>query len=123
MIIGDRLRELREEKKLAQGDMERRTGLFRCYISHVENGYMVPAIETLEKMARALEIPMYQLFYDGEESPKPPVLPKRKTSDEILWGSSSKDARYLSKLLPLLGKTEEGNRKLILHMAQKMTSR
>ena len=56
MIIGDRLRELREEKKLSQGDMEERTGLFRCYVSRVENGHTIPAIETLEKMARALPI-------------------------------------------------------------------
>jgi transcriptional regulator with XRE-family HTH domain len=123
MIIGDRLRELREEKKLSQGDMERRTGLLRCHISHVENGYMVPAIETLEKMARALEIPMYQLFYDGEEPPKPPILPKRKTSDEILWGSSGKDARFLSKLRRLLGKASEQDRKIILLVAKKMALR
>jgi len=65
MVIGDRLRELREQKNLSQGDIEKRTGLLRCYISRVENGHTVPAIETLEKLARALEIPMYQLFYDG----------------------------------------------------------
>jgi transcriptional regulator with XRE-family HTH domain len=70
MVIADRLRALREEKKLSQGDIEKRTGLLRCYISRVENGHTVPAIETLEKLARAMEIPMYQLFYDGEEPPK-----------------------------------------------------
>jgi transcriptional regulator with XRE-family HTH domain len=123
MIIGDRLRELREEKKLSQGDIEKRTGLVRPYISRVENNHTVPTIETLEKWARALEVPMYQLFYDGEEPPKLPNLPTRKTSDEIAWGSSGKDARFLSKLRRLLGKTEEGNRKLILHMAQKMANR
>ena len=84
MIIGDRLRALREEKKLSQGDIEKKTGLLRCYISRVENGHTVPAIETLEKMARALEIPMYKLFYDGEEPPKLPNLLKRKTADDIL---------------------------------------
>jgi transcriptional regulator with XRE-family HTH domain len=63
MIISDRLRALREEKNLSQGDIEKRTGLFRCYISRIENGHTVPAIETLEKMARAFEVPMYQLFY------------------------------------------------------------
>src|SRR5436305_12341040 len=114
MIIGDRLREIREEKKLSQGDIEKRTGLLRCYISRVENGHTVPAIETLKKMARALEIPMYQLFYDGEEPPQLPNLPKRKSSDDIVWGIRGKDARRL------LAKTEEGNRKLILYMAQKM---
>jgi transcriptional regulator with XRE-family HTH domain len=53
MITGDRLRDIREEKKLSQGDIEKRTGLLRCYVSRVENGHTVPAIETLEKFARA----------------------------------------------------------------------
>ncbi len=120
MIIGDRLREMREEKKLSQGDIEKRTGLLRCYISRVENGHTVPAIETLEKLARALEVPLYQLFYDGEEPPKLPNLPRRKSSEDIAWGSSGKDGRFLNKLRRLLAKTEEADRKLLLHMAQKM---
>ena len=120
MIIGDRLRVLREEKHFSQGDIEKKTGLLRCYISRVENGHTVPAIETLEKMARALEVPMYQLFYDGEEPPKLPNLPKRKSSEDIAWGSSGKDSRFLSKLRRLLGKAEEADRKLLLFMAQKM---
>ena len=120
MVIADRLRALREEKNLSQGDIEKRTGLLRCYISRVENGHTVPAIETLEKLARAMEIPMYQLFYDGEEPPKLPNLPKRKSTDDISWGSSGKDARYLSKLRRLLARSEDGDRKLLLYMAQKM---
>ena len=120
MIIGDRLRDMREQKKLSQGDIEKRTGLLRCYISRVENGHTVPAIETLEKLARALEVPLYQLFYDGEEPPKLPNLPKGKSSEDIAWGSSGKDARFLNKLRRLLAKTEEADRKLLLHMAQKM---
>jgi transcriptional regulator with XRE-family HTH domain len=120
MIIGDRLRAMREEKHFSQGDIEKKTGLLRCYISRVENGHTVPAIETLEKMARALEVPMYQLFYDGEEPPKLPNLPKRKSSEDIAWGSSGKDSRFLNKLRRLLGKAEEADRKLLLYLAQKM---
>jgi transcriptional regulator with XRE-family HTH domain len=120
MVIGDRLRELREQKKLSQGDIEKRTGLLRCYISRVENGHTVPAIETLEKLARAFEVPMYQLFYDGEQPPKLPNLLTRKSSDEIAWGSAGKDARYLNKLRRLLGKTDEDGRKLLLYTLQKM---
>jgi transcriptional regulator with XRE-family HTH domain len=120
MLIGDRLRVLREDKKLSQGDVEKRTGLLRCYISRVENGHTVPAIETLEKMARAFEVPLYQLFYEGEEPPKLPDLLKRKSSGEIAWGSSGKDARYLGKLRRALSRTNEQDRKLVLHMAQKL---
>jgi transcriptional regulator with XRE-family HTH domain len=122
MVIGDRLRDLREGKKLSQGDIEKRTGLLRCYISRVENGHTVPAIETLEKLARALEIPLYQLFYDGDEPPKLPSLLKRKTSDDIAFGGSGKQATYLHKLRKCLSKAAEPDRKLIMHMAQKMAT-
>jgi len=123
MIIGDRLRALREEKKFSQGDIEKRTGLLRCYISRVENGHTVPAIETLEKMARALEVPLYQLFYDGEEAPELPNLPKRRTAEEIAWGSTGKEARFLTMFRRLLGRIDEGDRRLLLYMAQKMANR
>jgi transcriptional regulator with XRE-family HTH domain len=122
MVIGDRLRELRESKTLSQGDIEKRTGLLRCYISRVENGHTVPAIETLEKLARALEIPLYQLFYDGDEPPKLPNLLKRKTADDIAFSSSGKQATYLHKLRKCLSKVEETDRKLIIVMAQKMAA-
>src|SRR2546422_3271984 len=72
---------------------------------------------------RALEVPLYQLFYDGEEPPELPNLPKRKTADEIAWGSSGKDARFLVKFRRLLGRVDEGDRKLLLYMAQKMANR
>lgn len=120
MVIGQRLRELRESKNLSQGDIEKRTALFRCYTSRVENGHTVPAIETLEKYARALEVPMYQLFYNGDEPPKPPTLPKRKAGDDDGWGSSGKDAKTLERFRNLLSRTDEKDRKLLLFMAQKM---
>jgi transcriptional regulator with XRE-family HTH domain len=123
VIIGDRLRTLREEKKLSQSDIEEKTGLLRCYTSRVENGHTVPSVETLEKFARALEVPMYQLFYDGEEPPKLPNLLKRKTTDDILWGSSGKDAHMLAKFRRLFGRMEVDDRGLVLFMAQKIAKR
>lgn len=122
MVISDRLRQLREDKKLSQGDIEKRTGLLRCYISRVENGHTVPAIETLEKLARALEVPLYQLFYDGDEPPKLPSLLKRKTSDDIVWGSSGKNGIYLHKLVKCLSKAMDSDRKLLLSLAQKVAA-
>jgi transcriptional regulator with XRE-family HTH domain len=120
MIIGDRLRLMREEKKFSQGEIEKRTGLLRCYISRVENGHTVPSIETLEKLARALEIPLYQLFYDGEAPPALPNLPKRKTAEDIAWGSSGKESGYLMRFRRQLGTMNEADRKLLLFLAQKM---
>src|ERR1700687_1998468 len=103
MEIGNRLRSVREEKNLSQGDIEQRTGLLRCYISRVENGHTVPAIETLEKIARALEMALYQLMYDGQE---PPARGNGQSSDE--WGSAGKDARFLNKLSRFLAEMSEG---------------
>lgn len=120
MVIADRLRALREQKKLSQGDVEESTGLLRCYISRVENGHTVPAIETLEKFARALEVPLYQLFYDGEEPPKLTNLPKRNRGDDIAWGSKGKDGVVLGKFRRLLRNIDESDRKLLIHLAQKM---
>jgi transcriptional regulator with XRE-family HTH domain len=120
MVIADRLRALREHKNFSQGDIERRTGLLRCYISRVENGHTVPAIETLEKFARALEVPLYQIFYDGEEPPKLPNLGKRKTGDDVAWGSKGKDGVVLGKFRRLLGNIDESDRRLLIHLAQKM---
>ena len=123
MLIGERLKALRDYKKMSQGDIEKRTGLLRCYISRVENGHTVPAIETLEKLARAMEVPLYQLFYDGEEPPVLPNLPKRKSADDIAWGSRGKDARALGRFRRLLGRIDEGDRRLLMYMAQKMANR
>jgi transcriptional regulator with XRE-family HTH domain len=120
MIIGDRLRALREQKKFSQGEIEKRTGLLRCYISRVENGHTVPAVETLEKFARALEVPVYQLFYDGEEPPKLPNFQSRRKGAGTEWGSSGKTARVLAKFCRLLGRANESDRRLLFFMAQKM---
>lgn len=120
MIIGDRLRVLREQKKFSQGEIEKRTGLLRCYISRVENGHTVPAVETLEKFARALEVPLYQLFYDGDEPPKVSLMTKRKSAGALAWGDSGKDARTMAKFRQLLSRTNEEDRRLLLFMAKKM---
>ena len=119
MLIGDRLKALREQKKLSQGDIEKRTGLLRCYISRVENGHTVPAIETLEKLTRAMGMPLYQIFYDGEKPPAP-NLPK---IDDGGWGSSGRDARTLGRFRRLLGRTSKADENLLMFMAQKMSQR
>jgi transcriptional regulator with XRE-family HTH domain len=119
MVIAERVKALREQKKLSQGDIEKKTSLLRCYISRVENGHTVPSIETLEKIARALEVPLYQLFYDGEKPPAP-ELPK--IGDDG-WGNSGRDARTLGRFRRLLRRTSKADQKLLLFVAQKMSQR
>lgn len=122
MLMGDRLRALRVDKKFSQGDLELRTGLKRCYISRVENGHTIPSVETLEKFARALEIPVYQLFYEGDEPPEVPAAMKGHSA-QPLWGSHGRDARLLTKFRELLSHITVTDRDLLLHMAQKMFNR
>jgi transcriptional regulator with XRE-family HTH domain len=116
MQIGARLRTLREEKKLSQGDIEARTGLLRCYISRVENGHSVPALETLEKIARALDMPMYQFMYDGDQPPALASLPNSNRK-ESLWGDSRVETRRLQKLIGHLANMKERDRQLLMAMA------
>src|ERR1700691_176316 len=115
MVIGDRLRALREDQKLSQGDIEKRTGLLRCYVSRVENGHTVPAVVTLEKFARALDVPLYQLFYDGDESSKTSVQ-KQAADDESGWGHNGKDRRTLDRFRRVLGRIDKNDRELLLSM-------
>jgi transcriptional regulator with XRE-family HTH domain len=122
MMVNDRIRELREQKKLSQGDIERRTGLIRSYLSRVENGHTMPSIETLEKLAAALEIPLYVLLYDGDQPPPPPKVISSR-SREKAWGFTGKDAIYMEKMRRLLGKMSEDNRHIIALVAQKLAHR
>ena len=112
MLIGEYLRLLREHKNLSQGEIEARTGLLRCYISRVENGHTVPAIETLEKFARALEVPLYAIFYgasqkEGDESAEPRGRGRRQTR----------------RILEALGRVSDRDRKLILLLALALTNK
>jgi transcriptional regulator with XRE-family HTH domain len=121
MQIGQRLREIREAKNLSQGDIAEGTGLVRPYISRVENGHTIPGLETLEKWARALNMPLYQILYEGEEPPKP--LKVQGTVDEELWGNSRKEAAALNRLRLALKKMDEDARKVLLSLATRMATR
>jgi transcriptional regulator with XRE-family HTH domain len=118
VIIGDRLRAVRKERKLSQSDIEKRTGLLRSYISRVENGHTVPVLETLEKITRALGVPLYQFFYNGDERSEADSTPKERATDSNGWGSSGKDARLLLQLRHCLSRMDERDRVLLLRVAQ-----
>jgi transcriptional regulator with XRE-family HTH domain len=119
MEIGRKLRKLREEKSLSQGDLEEKTGLLRCYTSRVENGYTVPSVNTLVKYARALDVPLYRFFTDGE-SVKALAFPKNGTPAE--WGEKGRDRRELRLFAKALSRMNPQRQKLLLAMAQRMAS-
>jgi transcriptional regulator with XRE-family HTH domain len=119
MFLAERLRQFREAKNLSQGDIEKRTGLLRCYISRVENGHTVPALETLEKFARALEVPLYQFFYGAEETP--PIFKASKNGKDD-WASHGKGSRTFTKIRRAVARISDNDRALLLHMAGKMVN-
>ncbi len=111
MYIGKRLRTLREAKGLSQGDIERRSGLLRSYISRVEGGYTAPSLVTLEKFAKALEVEAYQLLFPDHGQPKSPEVPSQiarskslKRLSKLYEGMSSSDRRLLLTLAAKLSK-------------------
>jgi transcriptional regulator with XRE-family HTH domain len=120
MLIGERIRTLRERRGLTQGDIEERTGLLRCYTSRVENGHTVPSLETIEKIARALEMPLYQVFYDGEKPPEvePVVTDARRKAP---FGKSAADAKYIQSLLRLVEGMDAATRKQLLRNAREIS--
>ena len=126
MSIGTKLRGLREMKGLSQGDMEKRTGLLRCYISRIENGHTVPSLETLERFAAALEIPFYKLFYTGEEGvPASDLLQqKNKNLSELVEdpGQDGEDARFLMQLTRALPQLADPDREVLLTLARKLAT-
>ena len=119
MVIGEKLKALRAQKNLSQGDIQKRTGLLRCYISRIENGHTVPSVDTLEKMARALEIPMYRLFTDDNRVKKPNIPTERARSRAVI-SKQDRELRTLAKLLPRMNEKDRG---ILLHMASKMANR
>jgi transcriptional regulator with XRE-family HTH domain len=112
MNIAKRLRELREAKGLSQGDIERRSGLLRSYISRVEGGYTAPSLSTLEKFAKALDVEPYQLLYAGKGRPAGPKVPEQT--------GASKPVKKLAKLFEEMSSP---NRKLLLSLATKLEKR
>ena len=118
MIVGQRLKAIREMKKMSQGDIEQRAGLLRCYTSRVENGHTVPSIETLEKYARALDVSMSEIFHDGNGKPATLNLPK--PARKML---SSKDAFALAQISRALPRLSDRDKTILVNLAQKMARR
>jgi transcriptional regulator with XRE-family HTH domain len=66
--IGKRIRELRVRRTLSQGDIRRATGMSRPYISSVESGHTIPSLESIERFAGALGVPVHEMFLIPSES-------------------------------------------------------
>jgi transcriptional regulator with XRE-family HTH domain len=123
--IGLRLRQLREQRGFSQADIEQRAGLLRCYISRVENGYKLPSLRTLERFAFALDVPLYRLFYDGEEPPPTPRLTLRVAFEDLLKteDEGAPNTRLVRKLGRLWGQLGHFEHQLVLNAAMWLGTR
>jgi transcriptional regulator with XRE-family HTH domain len=113
MNIGETIRNLRLQKGMSQGDIEKRTGLLRCYLSRVENGHTVPSLETLAKIAGSLEIPLGQFFAEN---------PEDGANGKALPQLSEEQVRFLSQIRRYSGGLNDSDRKLVLAMVKKMAA-
>lgn len=121
MEIGHAIRKLRTAKKLSQGDVERRTGLLRCYTSRVENGYTVPSMKTLEKYARAFEVPLYQFFTDGRPIKHPAF---GKLLDRGLTGEPDRTGGHeFRSFHRAISRMDDRRRALLMDLASRLAAR
>lgn len=125
MFIGRRIKQLRERKGLSQGDIEALSGMLRAYISRVEHGHTVPSLETLERFAVALDVPLYQLFYEEENAPSGANVALGKTTDAMTkqLAPNCSEARMLTMLKGLAQRMVESDRQLLLKFASQLAGR
>jgi transcriptional regulator with XRE-family HTH domain len=112
MTIGTTIRGYRLQRGMSQGDIEKRTGLLRCYLSRVENGHTVPSLDTLAKIAQAMDIPLSQFFV---EEGAPVEMPQGVTLSED-------EIRFLSQVQRYSSNLSDGDRKLLLAMVRKFAA-
>jgi transcriptional regulator with XRE-family HTH domain len=111
MKIGTTIRAHRLQKGLSQGDIEKKTGLLRCYLSRVENGHTVPSLDTLSKIASALDLPIAQFFADDSLNHQ---FNTQKLNDEEL--------KFLTQIRRYSSNLNESDRKLLLAMVKKFAA-
>jgi len=113
MNIGETIRNYRMQKGMSQGDIEKRTGLLRCYLSRVENGHTIPSLDTLAKIAQAMELPLGQFFAESHANGSNPKNLPALTEEEV---------RFLSQIRRYSSNLNDSDRKLVLAMVKKMAA-
>lgn len=112
MNIGVTIKDYRLQRGMSQGDIEKRTGLLRCYLSRVENGHTVPSLDTLAKIAGAMDLPLSQFFMENGYENGSKSVPKL-SEDEL---------RFITQMRRYTGQLNDSDRKLVLAMVKKMAS-
>ena len=113
--IGEVIRSYRGARGLSQGDIERRTGLLRCYLSRVENGHTVPSLETLAKIAEAMDMALADFFPGAETT-------HDRETQKMLGELSDDEIRFLSEIKRFSSALSDGDKRLVLAMIRKMAT-
>ena len=82
--FGTSVRRWRSERKISQEELAGRAGLHRTYVSDIERGARNVSLESIEKLARALDIPVSTLFSETDDSPCDIVTASLLAADELI---------------------------------------
>jgi transcriptional regulator with XRE-family HTH domain len=112
MNIGETIRNYRLQKGMSQGDIEKRTGLLRCYLSRVENGHTIPSLDTLAKIATAMDVPLAHFFneHSGDNG--------NKAGPQL----AEEEVRFLTQIRRYSSSLNDSDRKLVIAMVKKMAT-
>ncbi len=113
MNIGETIRNYRLQKGMSQGDIEKRTGLLRCYLSRVENGHTIPSLDTLAKIATAMDLPLAQFFNETTNGDNGSKAMPHLAEDEV---------RFLTQIRRYSSSLNDSDRKLVIAMVKKMAA-
>ena len=67
--LGARIRTIREERELTQGELADRAEITRAYISIIEQGVKTASLEVLSGIAEVLDVSLSELFLDADREP------------------------------------------------------
>ncbi len=109
MNLGDAIRKIRHSKGLSQGEMQKRTGILRSYLSRVENGHTVPSLATLQRLATAMEVRLADFF-----SPDGGIVPEPQLSEAA--------TEYLGELKSYLPNLSAEQKQELLDMVKEMAT-
>ena len=107
MNLGESIRKIRQAKGLSQGEMQKRTGILRSYLSRVENGHTVPSLATLQRLASAMGVALADFFAAEGASVTAPL-------------SHDPASEYLGELKNYLPQLSTQQRQELLEMVKEM---
>jgi transcriptional regulator with XRE-family HTH domain len=106
--IKDRIRQLRETRRLTQLELAEKAGLPAATISHFETGIRTPGTTTLHRLAEALEVSVDYLLGREEAAPSGP---EARVIFRNLTGMTDSSLKALAKMSEELKKIDDDKRK------------